>query len=195
MCQGIGCCLLSWSVTALPLILGLGPWSLDFGSCDVSSFAQTALGDPQMPVPVHFFSLNTLISMSFHLPDADNIYTIYVFICSFHVLQYAWNHLYHNHTPETLKLYFKKHNATLDWKESLTEGFRATFLYQSKFEFTRKCYIIIITIITVLHHHCHHHRHHHHRSVFAEYFNRFDGKVSPKHNNVKVFKNFYKAER
>ena len=76
MCQGIGCCLLSWSVTALPLILGLGPWSLDFGSCDVSSFAQTALGDPQMPVPVHFFSLNTLISMSFHLPDADNIYRI-----------------------------------------------------------------------------------------------------------------------
>ena len=32
-------------------------------------------------------------------------------------------------------------------------------------------------------------------NVFAEYFNRFDGKVSPKHNNVKVFKNFYKAER
>ena len=111
MCQGIGCCLLSWSVTALPLILGLGPWSLDFGSCDVSSFAQTALGDPQMPVPVHFFSLNTLISMSFQLPYADTAYIhihIYVFLCSFHVLQYAWNHLYHNHTPETLKLYFKK---------------------------------------------------------------------------------------
>ena len=155
MCQGIGCCLLSWSVTALPLILGLGPWSLDFGSCDVSSFAQTALGDPQMPVPVHFFSLNTLISMSFQLPYADTAYKqciihIYVFLCSFHVLQYAWNHLYHNHMPETLKLYFKKHNATLDWKESLTEGFRTTFLYQSKFEFTKKCYIITIIIVIII---------------------------------------------
>ena len=121
MCQGIGCCLLSWSVTALPLILGLGPWSLDFGSCDVSSFAQTALGDPQMPVPVHFFSLNTLISMSFQLPYADTAYKqciihIYVFLCSFHVLQYAWNHLYHNHMPETLKLYFKK-NTMPRWTE------------------------------------------------------------------------------
>ena len=78
------------------------------------------------------------------------IIDIYVFVCSFHVLQYAWNHLYHNHMPETLKLYFKKHNATLDWKESLTEGFRATFLYQSKFEFTKKCYIIIIIIIIIV---------------------------------------------
>ena len=185
MCQGIGCCLLSWSVTALPLILGLGPWSLDFGSCDVSSFAQTALGDPQMPVPVHFFSLNTLISMSFHLPDADNIYTIYVFICSFHVLQYAWNHLYHNHMPEILKLYFKKHNATLDWKESLR--------LQNHIPVSKQVWIH--RNILHHHHHHHHHRRHHHHSVFAEYFNRFDGKVSPKHNNVKVFKNFYKAER
>ena len=109
---------------------------------------------------------------------------IYVFVCSFHVLQYAWNHLYHNHMPETLKLYFKK----AQWHTGLKRI--PHWMLQSHIPVSKQ-----VWIHKKMSHHHHHHRHHHHRSVFAEYFNRFDGKVSPKHNNVKVFKNFYKAER
>ena len=36
------------------------------------------------------------------------------------------------------------------WTEKNPLGFRTTFLYQSKFEFTKKCYIIIITTIIIV---------------------------------------------